>query len=74
MSEVRKLHQERLLDQAMEKSRPVTAFLKNGVQVKGKVLAHDNFTILLDTERNLTLVYKHSITSLFPVRFAAPRR
>lgn len=74
MTEVRKLHQDRLLDTAMETERPVTVFLKNGVQVKGRVRAYDSFTILLDTEKNLTLVYKHSVTSLFPVRFSAARK
>jgi host factor-I protein len=74
MPQAHKLHQDRLLDMAMERDKPITAFLKNGVQVKGRVRAHDTFTILLETEKNITLVYKHSITSVFPARISAGRK
>ncbi len=68
-----RLYQDRLLDHSVQKMKNVTVYLKNGVHIKGRVLAHDTFTILIETDRNRTLVYKHSVTSLFPARLQQPR-
>lgn len=67
-----RLYQDRLLDHSVQKMKNVTVYLKNGVHIKGRVLAHDTFTILIETDRNRTLVYKHSVTSLFPARLQQP--
>lgn len=74
MAARQRLYQDRLLDAAVERGKPVTAYLKNGVHIRGKVVEHDTFTILLETEKNLTLVYKHSITSVFPARLQGARK
>jgi host factor-I protein len=68
-----RLYQDRLLDHAVQKMKNITMYLKNGVHIKGRVLAHDTFTILVETEKNKTLVYKHSVTSVFPARLYTPR-
>ena len=68
-----RLYQDRLLDNAMQKSKSITVYLKNGVHIKGRVLSHDTFTVLIETEKNNTLIYKHSVTSLFPARLPGPR-
>jgi len=66
-------NQDELLENAIRKSRSITIFLKNGVPLRGRVLAHDPYTVLMETERNQTLIYKHSITSIFPARFFPSR-
>ena len=66
--------QDRILDFAAQKGRALTIYLKNGVHIRGRVMAHDTFTILLETEKNRTLIYKHSTTSLFPARLPGPTR
>ncbi|MCB1307960.1 MAG: RNA chaperone Hfq [Leptospiraceae bacterium] len=63
-----RVYQDRILETATKRNRPITVYLKNGVHIKGRVLAHDMFTILLETDKNKTLVYKHSATSIFPAR------
>ena len=68
-----RLYQDRLLDHAVQKRKSVTLYLKNGVHIKGRVVDHDTFTVLLETEKNTTLIYKHSVTSLFPARLHTPR-
>ncbi|MCR9143315.1 MAG: RNA chaperone Hfq [bacterium] len=68
-----RLYQDRLLDTAMQKAKSITVYLKNGVHIKGRIVAHDTFTVLIETEKNNTLVYKHSVTSLFPARLHPPR-
>lgn len=65
-----KANQDQIINQAIKKQRMLTIYLKNGVHIKGRVLAHDSYTILLDNEKHKSLVYKHSITSIFPARLA----
>lgn len=57
-------NQDTVIDQAIEKSKGVTVFLRNGVHLSGKVIAHDPYTILMETDKNRTLVYKHTVTSI----------
>lgn len=66
--------QDFLIERAIKKSAKITCYLKNGVPVRGRVLGHDNHTIYLDTEQSPTLVFKHSISSIFPVRYQTPKR
>ncbi len=65
-----KANQDQIINQAIKKGRMLTVYLKNGVHIKGRVLAHDSYTILMDNEKHKSLVYKHSITSIFPARLA----
>ncbi len=70
---IERANQDQLLEYAIENSKILTFFLRSGVPIKGRVVAHDLHTVLIKTEKNQTLAYKHSITSIFPARFAAPR-
>lgn len=68
-----RIHQDKILEEARLRGRPLTMYLKNGVHIKGLIKMHDNFTVLINSEKNQTLVYKHSITSIFPARLHNPR-
>lgn len=61
-------NQELVIEAAIQAQRKLTVFLKNGVPMRGKILAHDAYTILMETEKNQALIFKHSVTSLFPAR------
>ncbi|MBL8021149.1 MAG: RNA chaperone Hfq [Leptospirales bacterium] len=56
--------QDELFESALKSGKPVSMYLKTGVPVRGKVSAHDNFTVLLEQDGRTVLVYKHSITSV----------
>lgn len=44
---------------------PVTVFTTNGFQLKGRIAAYDQFTILVeDDHRKQNLVYKHAISTI----------
>ncbi|HLQ95056.1 MAG TPA: RNA chaperone Hfq [Pseudogracilibacillus sp.] len=58
--------QDHYLNQLRKERIPVTLFLMNGFQLKGTVKAFDNFTVLLETEGQQQLIYKHAISTFAP--------
>ena len=44
----------------------VTVYLMNGFQLRGKVKGYDAFTIVLEYERKVHLVYKHAVSTISP--------
>ncbi|MEW6723616.1 MAG: RNA chaperone Hfq [Bacillota bacterium] len=60
--------QDSYLNQVRKESVPVTIYLVNGVQLKGLVRGFDNFTVILDNEGRQSLLYKHAISTIAPVR------
>ena len=58
--------QDVFLNQARKEKVNVSIFLSNGFQLKGTVKGFDNFTIILESEDKLSLVYKNSIASIVP--------
>lgn len=63
--------QDCFLNQAKKERTGVTVYLVNGVQLKGMVKGFDNFTIFLENEGKLQLVYKHAVTTVSPLRSLA---
>lgn len=47
---------------------PVTVFLTNGFQLRGQIKAFDNFTVLLESDGQQHLIYKHAISTFVPAR------
>ena len=45
---------------------PMTLFLVNGVMLQGQVAGYDQFSVLLEREGQVQLVYKHAISTLQP--------
>ena len=42
----------------------IIIYLMNGVQLKGTIKGYDNFTVVLENEGKLQLIYKHAISTL----------
>jgi host factor-I protein len=61
--------QDMFLNQVRKDNTQVTIYLANSVQLRGMVRGFDAFTVLLESPgRPTQLVYKHSITSIVPMR------
>lgn len=44
----------------------VTVYLVNGFQLRGLVKGYDAFTIVLEYEHRLHLIYKHAVSTISP--------
>jgi host factor-I protein len=44
----------------------VTLYLMNGFQLRGMVKGYDAFTIVLEYEHRLHLIYKHAVSTISP--------
>jgi len=58
--------QDTFLNRLRKDSIPVTAYLMNGVPVKGKIKSFDNFVVLLLSDGKQNLIYKHAISTILP--------
>lgn len=59
--------QQSYLDRAV--GNDIEVFLMSGVRLGGRLLAHDRYTLVMQTaDRTLQLVYKHALSSLSGVR------
>lgn len=62
--------QDLMLQQAKEEKLALKIFLVRGLMLQGTVVAYDNFTVLIDGQGKLQLIYKHSISTIdFPAGF-----
>ncbi len=60
--------QEQFLTGCRRERMPVTVFMTNGFQMRGIILGHDNFVLLLDAEGKQEMVYKHAVSTIMPIR------
>lgn len=58
--------QDSFLSAATRGSEPVTMYLMNGVMLEGQVARHDQFSLLLERDGQIQLVYKHAISTIQP--------
>ena len=58
--------QDVFLAAAAREQAPMTLFLVNGVMLQGHVTGFDQFSLVLEREGQLQLVYKHAISTLQP--------
>ena len=58
--------QDVFLSAAAKESAPMTLFLVNGVMLQGHVVGFDQFSVLLERDDQLQLVYKHAISTFQP--------
>lgn len=59
--------QDIFLNKARRENIGITVFLINGYQIKGVVKAFDNYTILLISQDEQQLIYKHAISTIIPI-------
>ena len=58
--------QDLFLARARRAQEPVTMFLMNGFQMRGKIMGFDAFVVVLDTEGKQQIIYKHAISTVVP--------
>ena len=58
--------QDVFLAAAVKEKAPMTLFLVNGVMLQGHVVGFDQFSVLLERDEQLQLVYKHAISTFQP--------
>ncbi len=58
--------QDSFLSAAARERQHMTVFLMNGVMLQGTVIAHDQFSLLLERSGQAQLVYKHAISTMQP--------
>jgi host factor-I protein len=58
--------QDVFLAAAAREQQSMTLFLVNGVMLQGHVAGFDQFSVLLERDQQLQLVYKHAISTLQP--------
>ena len=58
--------QDLFLARARRAREPVTMFLMNGFQMRGRITGFDPFVVVLDTEGKQQIIYKHAISTVVP--------
>ncbi len=58
--------QDAYLAEAKRQAVAVTVYLVNGFQLRGTVRGYDAFTILLEYEHRVHLIYKHAVSTISP--------
>ncbi|MCC3143911.1 RNA chaperone Hfq [Halanaerobium sp. Z-7514] len=60
-------YQDHILNHVYENQIEVVVYFVNGYQLKGKISAYDNFTIILRSDQRDQMIYKHAISTIAPV-------
>ena len=60
--------QELFLTRARRDRVPATLFLMNGFQMRGVITGFDAFVVVLDSDGKQQVIYKHSISTIVPMR------
>lgn len=58
--------QDVFLSAAAREQQAMAVFLVNGVMLQGTVVAHDQFSLLLERGGHTQLIYKHAVSTLQP--------
>jgi len=59
--------QDIFLNEVRKSKSPITAFLRNGVKVKGLLVGFDDYTLLTTYEDRQQLIYKSAISTIYPL-------
>ena len=60
--------QEAILNEVRREKVPVTLFLMNGFQLRGTISGFDSFVVVLVSDGNQQMIYKHAISTLAPMK------
>ena len=58
--------QDLFLSRARRAQEPVTLFLMNGFQLRGKITGFDAFVVVVDSAGRQQVIYKHAISTIAP--------
>ena len=56
--------QDLYLSRARRSQEPVTMFLMNGFQMRGRITGFDPFVVVLDSDGKQQVIYKHAISTV----------
>lgn len=60
--------QDAIMKELTEQRIPVTLYLNNGFQMRGIITCFDSFVIVLVTDGQQRMIYKHSISTIAPMK------
>ena len=60
--------QDAILKECRRDKAPVTLFLMNGFQLRGIITGYDSFVVVLVSDGQQQMIYKHAISTLAPIR------
>ena len=60
--------QDAILNEVRREKVPVTLFLMNGFQLRGTITGFDSFVVVLVSDGQQQMIYKHAISTLAPIR------
>ena len=60
--------QDRFLEEIRRSRIQVTVFLMNGFQIRGIVLGYDSFVLTLLSDGKQSMIYKHAVSTIVPLR------
>lgn len=60
--------QDQYLNKLRKEKVALTAYLMNGVPLKGRILAFDSFVVIFDVDGKQQMVFKHAISTIQPSR------
>ena len=60
--------QDAILKECRRDKAPVTLFLMNGFQLRGIITGFDSFVVVLVSDGKQQMIYKHSISTLAPMK------
>ncbi|MEK8022860.1 MAG: RNA chaperone Hfq [Candidatus Hydrogenedentota bacterium] len=60
--------QDLYLNRLRKERIPITAYLMNGVPLKGRVIAFDSFVVIFEVDGKQHMVFKHAISTIQPSR------
>jgi host factor-I protein len=66
MTEHKPILQDSFLNHLCKHKVPSTVFLVNGVKLQGFITQFDAFSLLLQREAHVQLIYKHAISTIMP--------
>ncbi|MCF8008635.1 MAG: RNA chaperone Hfq [Halanaerobiales bacterium] len=58
--------QDTILNHVRKENIRLKVYLINGVQLNGIVIGFDDFTVLLESDQGLKVIYKHAISTIEP--------
>ncbi len=61
--------QDKILNTLRVNKVEVKIYLVNGFQIRGVIRSFDNFTLLIESGKQQTLLYKHAISTLVPTAY-----
>lgn len=59
-------YQDTILNELCQSHVPCTLFLMNGFQMRGYLVAYDNFVLIVEVDGRQQMIYKHAISTLCP--------